>query len=173
MHLTAKPFVLALCLLVTASGALAQYGGGMGGRRGANAMGLPSSRPLPSESSSTGSVTNQVADRLYDLRMRLLITTEQTGPWDLFYNRAMALTGDSMRSSNAFAEQTAVQAIQQRAVVWQNRYTLMEQLSEAVKTLYTSLTPEQQRTADQYLPPVILGLDLDAGLRGSQRRGPG
>ena len=37
----------------------------------------------------------------------------------------------------------------------QSRYALMEALSDSVKKLYAVLSPEQQRVADQYLPPTI------------------
>jgi len=130
--------ILALCLSSLTSSAFAQYGGGMmGGRRGGGAMGMPSSRPVPSEGlPSPGSTTQMLADKLYDLRMRLLITTEQSDAWDLFYNRTMAWMGEPMRAQGYPASPTAVQAAQQRVALWLARAHLMEQIGEAVKTLY-------------------------------------
>gem|GEM_PF-3295269 len=51
----------------------------------------------------------------------------------------------------------------------------MESLNDSVKKLYAILTPDQQRIADQYLPPIIpwdggciisagLPLDLSVGM---------
>lgn len=152
-------FVVA-ALSLCAGQVLAQFGGGiggMGGRRGHGSdSGSSSSRP--SDASATpGARVQQTVEKLYDLRMRLLITTEQAPAWESFYARSVAWATDAAngRRASAVAEQSALQAVQQRLSEAQNRYALMDDLADAVKKLYAQLTPEQQRTADQYLPPVI------------------
>lgn len=166
--------LLPLILAVFTCTSFAQSGGGMGsmggGRR--SQMGMPSNRSTMGEMTpGPASLNNQVADRLYDLRMRLLITKEQTALWDAFYAKVMALTADLGHGQSSFAGQTAVQAVAQRLNQAQNRYALTEQLSDALKNLYPSLTPEQQAIADQYLPPVIPGLDGGSTTRSSVRFG--
>jgi len=114
--------------------------------------------------SNTGSATstpiariNQMVDKLYDLRMRLLITPEQSSTWDDFQARARAWAEEAFRGrmGTATGEQSALQSMQFRLSEAQNRYARMESLNDSVKKLYAILTPDQQRIADQYLPPII------------------
>jgi hypothetical protein len=167
-----RSVLLALVLAATAGEGFAQFGGGMGGgRRGlSNAS---SSRSTDASSASPVSVANQAADKLYDLRTRLLITPEQGPLWEVFYARTLAVASDLARSQSAPPDLNAVQLIQWRLAVAQSRAALLDQLSTAVQSLYASLTPDQQRTADQYLPAAVPGLDADAAARGGLRRSPG
>lgn len=157
-----RSVVVAACLALAGTHALAQFGGGMGGGTGGMGGGRRGHDASASTRSSDASATpvsraQQTADKLYDLRMRLLITPEQALAWESFYARAMAWATEASkgRSASAAAEQSALQAVQLRLSETQNRYALMEDLADAVKKLCAQLTPEQQRTADQYLPLVI------------------
>ena len=98
-----------------------------------------------------------MSDKLYDLRMRLLVTPAQSEAWNDFHAKVWAWSEESFRGrvATASSEQSALQAMQFRLGQTQSRYALMESLSDSVKKLYAVLSPEQQRTADQYLPPVI------------------
>lgn len=139
----------------------AQYGGsGMGSMGG----GRRSRGGDTSNVSNTGSATstpiariNQMVDKLYDLRIRLLITPEQSSTWDDFQAKARAWAEDVFRGRMATAtdEQSALQSMKFRLNEAQNRYARMESLNDSVKKLYAILTPDQQRIADQYLPPII------------------
>ncbi|MCJ0763522.1 Spy/CpxP family protein refolding chaperone [Variovorax terrae] len=154
-----RPLFVAATLALCASQVLAQFSsgmGGMGGRRGRSADTSSSARPSDA-SAAPGSRAQQTVDKLYDLRMRLLITPEQAPAWESFYARTLAWANEAAngRRTSAVAEQSALQAVQLRLSETQNRYALMEDLADAAKKLYAQLTPEQQRTADQYLPPVI------------------
>lgn len=160
-HLVFRHLLLAVGLCTLATASFAQYGGGGGGmgsgRRGRTGD-AGSSQPSTSSTFSV-SRTNQVADKLYDLRMRLLISAEQSALWDTFYARAMAWSAGPgsifAKGPVAASELGAVQAVQQKLGEAQNRYALIEGLADATKALYAVLTPEQQRTADQYLPAAI------------------
>ena len=98
-----------------------------------------------------------MVDKLYDLRMRILITPEQSSAWDNFQGKARAWAEVAFRGRTAIAtdEQSALRSMQLRLSETQNRYAVMESLSDSVKKLYAILSPDQQHIADQYLPPLI------------------
>jgi hypothetical protein len=149
-----QALALGLLLTVLCSQSYAQFGGGGmgGGGRHGGAGGAPGMSQQGDTNTSPVSRQSQIADKLYGLRMRLLITTEQAGAWEAFYAQAMAWSTNAPRSVLASVEQgTALQAMDQRLGDAQNRYALAEALSDTLKRLYAGLTPEQQRTADQYL----------------------
>lgn len=100
---------------------------------------------------------NQMVDKLYDLRIRLLISPEQSSAWDDFQAKARSWAEEAFRGRMATAtgEQSALQSMQFRLSDAKNRYAKMESLNDSVKKLYAILTPDQQRIADQYLPPII------------------
>lgn len=155
-------FAISAVLLASLSTSFAQYGGGMGGgfgrmgggARGRSMDGTGTARSTEAVSLPGGRI-NQTADRLYDLRMRIVIETQQAPAWDEFYAKAMAWAGEAWRGKSAASDQGAVQALQQRLTEAQNRYALMESLADATKKLYAVLSLDQQRIADQYLPPTI------------------
>lgn len=148
---------LALLLAGVAVDSNAQFGGGMGGSgrigRGKGADGQ-SGRPVENRS-STVSRQEQLSNQLFDLRMRLLITPEQTPPWEHFYASFVDLAFGTPKGSVAFAELSALQAMQRQLSLAQNRFARTENLLEATQGLYARLSPEQQRTADQWLPKLL------------------
>jgi hypothetical protein len=144
--------ILALC----ASQAFAQFGGSGsagGGRRGRSSD--PSTQGAGSASTTPGSRTSQTADKLYDLRMRLLITPEQSVAWDVFYAKAMALASAPGSTRMADSYGPALPILEQRLADARTRATLLQALTDATRALYGLLTHDQAATADQYLPAAI------------------
>ena len=156
-----QKLLVASLLAACSATSFSQYGGsGMGSMGG----GRRNRSENTSNVSNTGSATstpiariNQMVDKLYDLRMRLLITPEQSSTWDDFQAKARAWAEEAIRGRRATAtdEQSALRSMQLRLSETQNRYARMESLNDSVKKLYAILTPDQQRIADQYLPPII------------------
>jgi hypothetical protein len=150
--------VAALLLTALSGPSFAQFGGGGGmggGRHGRSANSNPSSSTDPAADTSPEGRRAQLTEKLYDLRLRLLITPEQSTLWDTFSNKVFDLaTRLSMGRAEAY-EETAVQVVQERLAEAQARDTLLANIDLALEQLYASFTPDQQRTADQYLPPVI------------------
>lgn len=131
--------------------------GNMGGGRRSRGGDMPTALNTGSTTSTPIARINQMVDKLYDLRIRLLITPEQSSTWDDFQAKARAWAEEAFRGRMATAtdEQSALRSMQLRLSETQNRYARMESLNDSVKKLYAILTPDQQRIADQYLPPII------------------
>lgn len=161
--------VIAIILAGVGCDSFAQFGsggiGGMGGMRRNRSGETASSAKTDENSVPVVSRLEQVTNKLFDLRMRLLITPEQSPLWEIFYAKVIELSTTVSRGPSVSGEQTALQAMQRRLTVAQNRFTLTEDIYEAVKKLYASLTPEQQRTADQWLPQAVPDLGADAAQR--------
>ncbi len=129
--------------------------GSMGGGRRSRGGETPNVSNTGSATSTPIARINQMVDKLYDLRIRLLITPEQSSTWDDFQAKARAWAEEAFRGRMATDEQSALRSMQLRLSETQNRYARMESLNDSVKKLYAILTPDQQRIADQYLPPII------------------
>lgn len=148
---------LAAALLAVSTHGFAQFGGsGMGGgRRGAR----PDSAAGPRNGdalSTPATAAGKVRDKLYDLRLQLMIEPAQSPLWDRFSDAVWELVGrGGMAGAPPSDEQTAVQFAQQRAAQAQERALRVQSVSDALSALYNALTPEQRHIADQNLPAVI------------------
>ena len=160
-----RTVTVAALLVLAAVDASAQFGGGMGGmgggRRGSQMGSMGSGRPssVQDGGSAPQSLTSQAADRLYDLRMRLLITPQQAPVWDAFSARVVAFASEMGREHLPQPEDSATVAMERRVTAMQNRFALLEQINDETKRLYAALSAEQQKVADQHLPPVVVGLE--------------
>jgi hypothetical protein len=158
--------LIGLALLATGaswaqmSGGMGGMGGGMGGRRGHDSSGPRGDKPKDKDAAPTETRIEQINDRLAELKNRLGLSPEQQPQFDKMETRVMAYFLDFTRPAPAVsAQQTAVQYVQQRLTLAQNRYTLMEDVADAVQGLYKGLTPAQQRIVDQSLPGIIPQVD--------------
>ncbi|MES2190425.1 MAG: hypothetical protein V4454_09890 [Pseudomonadota bacterium] len=163
-----KQIMVAGVLAGIACSTYAQFGGGMGGTGGMGGMrrggggGGQSERPAENASRAAPSM-EQINSRLYDLRLRLLITPGQSAAWEGFRNKFIDLATARPRSPSALEMQTAQLAMQYQLGMAQDRFTLTEMLYEAHKTLFASLTPDQQHAADQAIPPLLAELGAGSG----------
>lgn len=153
-----RALVLGVAVTSFASLGHAQFGGGAagGGRRGRGAEQAPGAhateQPLSSEARAS-----QIREQLYDLRVRLAITPEQSPLWDSFDAKAWdwALGKSSARPIDPDGL-TAVQAIDRKVAAFRSDARRMDEVGEAVRKLYASLTEEQRQVADRFLPPAVL-----------------
>ena len=120
----------------------------------AGASEAPSTRGNASPA-ATLSRGEQLANGLYDFRVRLLVTPEQSPAWEAFHARFMELAASWSRVQSSATEQSALEAMQRQLSAAQDCYTLTENLAEATKVLYAALSVEQRRTADQMLPALL------------------
>lgn len=133
-------------------GGMGVGGGGMGGRRGRQ----PDADTSHAADANPMNRSAQVRDRLNDLRLRLLITPEQSSAWDDFYAKAWdLLVRGSLAQSPEDGSQNAAQSIRQRAAEAGKKSAQWQQLADSVDRLYAMLSPDQQRIADQELPPLL------------------
>ncbi|MDO5693726.1 MAG: Spy/CpxP family protein refolding chaperone [Pseudomonadota bacterium] len=103
------------------------------------------------------------AQRMADLKARLKITAEQEGAWNA-YTAAMQPPANAQRlgprmNSAEFDKLTTPQRIDRLEQFATERQAQMKQRSDAIKTFYAQLSPEQQKLYD------------DRAMRGG-KRGP-
>ena len=131
-------------------------------------------RRIHESSASAGpeSGFQRLASQLFDLRMRLLISAAQSSAWESVYarcmNRALARP-----PSVVSVEPLAIQTMQRQTHLERDRLFGTELLSAATENLYRSLSPDQQRIADQLLPDLIsdfIGATSWTGTFAGQRR---
>ncbi|MBB3178269.1 Spy/CpxP family protein refolding chaperone [Variovorax sp. Sphag1AA] len=166
------PRLAAAFLLITLAGSgFAQFGGGMGGggmggRHGSGGGSAPA--PRRDTSSSPATLASAASSRLYDLRLRLRITQEQSALWDAFQAKAWDLLVHNAVHAPGDSEATAAQAVRARADRIQTNAQQWAALADAVDRLYQSLSPEQRQTADQELLKVLPGgVEAATGAAGS------
>ncbi|MDB5859871.1 MAG: hypothetical protein JWQ76_3560 [Ramlibacter sp.] len=150
--------VLALACSVPADAQFSSggMGGGGGGRRGMRSP--EAAAPRDAETSHAISV----ADALYEVRMRLLITQDQAPAWERFHQAYLGWSALAGRPRAVSAPAGALQSVQEQLTLAQNRFASTEDLAAAAKTLYAGLTEIQQQLADDVIPR-LLGLTSPSG----------
>lgn len=147
----------------------AQMGGGMGGmRRGGGGGGGGGAMQREGAAKDDGPT---LPDRLYELRMRLLIDPDQAAAWERFHADTLAMARPQPRSVSVPEESSALQSMQRELTLVQNRYALVENMAASLKALYAQLRPEQQQVADQLVPrllPFVMQPAGGAGARGAR-----
>jgi hypothetical protein len=153
-------FALAAALLAVSGHGFAQFGGGGGGMGGGGRRGArPDSAASPRNGdnlSTPATAAGKVRDKLYDLRLQLMIAPAQSAAWDRFADAVWDMVGHGgMAGAPPADDQTAVQFVQQRVAQAQERTRRIQGVSDALSALYETMTPEQRHIADQNLPAVI------------------
>ena len=179
---SAVVFVTAISLLAIATDALAQFGGRMpdSGRGGRGPGG--DARTAAPRSMDQESRVDLFEATLHELREDLKLTPAQQGAWDAYEGKVRALAADLKRERNRRLQQpeeqkTALQRIDQMVDVARNRLAALEEIADAAKALYASLTPEQRAIADARLASAIptanesMARGMPSG-PGELRRGP-
>jgi len=159
MKMRLQRAALAAMLLAAGSQGFAQFGGGMGGMGGRSRGRSPDTAASGRGADPAGNpltAAAQMREKLYALRLRLMLTAEQAPLWEKFSSAVwdMGSRGDWSSSPTA-TEPTAVQALQQRAAQAQERTARLQALSDAASQLYAVLTPDQRHMADQDLPGLL------------------
>lgn len=159
MRTAKKRTAVAIVLATFALFADAQMDGGM--RRGKELEGGRGAEREKSGPPAQSSV-DQLGARLYDLRMRLLITPAQAPAWESFYARWMDRAGPRAGVEPAETPgSSALHAVQRQLALDRGRVALTESLYAATENLYGQLEPEQQRTADQWLPQLLMATTVE------------
>lgn len=151
----------------------------MGGRGDRGGRGAESRAPSSAQAQpQSANALSRVDARLAELRTLIRPTKEQQPAWDRYSLAVYRLAGDVARSQDTPlpADATGPQRLERVADVARNRLTAIEDVVDAGKALYATLTPEQRAAADarignEVLP--LLGGGGDGGPRGpSDRRAP-
>jgi hypothetical protein len=157
--------LIAALLLAAAVQACSQFGGMGGGMRhgGGDRRSGQEGNEQRSNETARLSANDQIRLRLTDLRIALNLTREQAAPWQAYEDKVIEMFSDSGRDAGVSAGGNALNQIDRRVTAEQSRAAAMEQLSNAAKKLYSTLTDEQKRVADRMLastvPVASLGLE--------------
>ena len=160
-----RRFGLAALALATAAGpALAQFGRRRGG------MGERDSRPADKGGGEPG--VNALEVTLHELHEDLKLTAAQEPAWDSYIEKVRALSNDVARErAQRPAQLSVVQRIDRVVDGVRNRLTAVEDIAQAAKALYASLTTEQQPAADPRLAN-IMAMPLQQQPEGFRGRAP-
>lgn len=157
----------AIALALAGADALAQLpGGGQGGGRGGTG-GMLSGRSAQRGEKAPDtpvSLMGQVELQLDRLEEDLRITAAQQATWDAFARKVIRLADDTARARFAARSQqqetptTALQQFDRLADTARNRVTAVEEIADAGRALYATLTTEQKALADRRLAQIVLAL---------------
>jgi len=117
-----------------------------------------------------------VGIRLSQLEEDLQITSAQAPLWKTYRTRVMDMLEDTKRGPRVSASETnAPKRLDALADMARNRLTAVEDIVEAGKALYASLTPAQREVADRRLAlplATLTGNDAGSDLRMQPRPAP-
>ena len=138
-------------------------GGSQGSSSGATH--LPNTRPVqdPKKADAPVSLRAQVQETLSRTADDLRINASQEKAWNAYATRVIRLADDITRARFAMRDAasegvTAPQVFDRISETAQNRMTAVEEIVDAGRALYATLSPTQQRLADKQLAAVVLSL---------------
>ena len=134
----------------------------------------PTPKARPSE--NPGSVGAPVLVLLDQLETELKLTPEQRPAWNAYTDKVLRLADDMTRSRFAArtsprADLSAVQQLEELTDTERNRLTAIEDITEAGKAFYATLTSEQKSIADRKLVLPIRPLATGVALPGTPGAG--
>jgi hypothetical protein len=120
--------------------------------------------PPPVEEPDRGAVQRETMGsefnlHVLDVQRRLKLQPAQQPAWDTYARRVRALMLDQLRGiPRAPENEDAPHQINRRVDVVRNRLAAMEDVADAAGQLYTLLSPEQRKLADELLPTTVPAL---------------
>jgi hypothetical protein len=139
---------LTLVLVAAATPTLAQDPG----RRG----GPPGPEEADRGAIQRGTLAGEYSAHLQEVKQRLKLQAEQQAAWESFARRVQALMEDQMRGvARPDDREDALHQINRRVDVVRNRLAAMEDIADAASRLYSMLSPDQRKTADELLPTTV------------------
>ena len=138
-------------------------GGSQGSASGASHLPPPKSTPDAKKADAPVSLSAQVQETLSRTADELRINGSQEKAWNAYATRVIRLADDISRARFAMRDAqsegvTAPQLFDRIAETAQNRMTAVEEIVDAGRALYATLSPTQQRLADKQLAAVVLSL---------------
>jgi hypothetical protein len=155
-----------LCIALLATDAQAQMGGGMGGMGGMRRGGSGDHASRSADSTPARAARPMLTDRLDQVAAQLLLSREQARAWEAFRAAFMALQRPPGGAVALSESTSALAAMQQKLSQAQDRFALMEALSDALKQLEQEFDAQQRDAADRLLPALL------AEFAGPSREGP-
>ncbi len=166
----------AVATLVVAAAASAQPGGG-DPRSIAGKMSRPPGMARDDARAAGANLAELVNIRLSQLEEDLNLTPSQLAPWNAYRDRVIRMLDDTRRGNRLMAtETTAPKRLDGLNDVARNRLAAVEDIVDAGKALYATLTPEQQAIADRRLAlplETLTGNDSGSEVRAGNSGRPG
>lgn len=156
--------VLAAAALVSAGVASGQVSGGAGGGRGSRggdtSRSMLGNRPAELDAGIAANVLAVVKYRLDQLEEDLRLSPEQRGAWLDYREHVIRMAEDTQRAARAalVGEMTAPKRLDRFADIARDRLTALEDIADAGKKLYATLTPAQAAVADRAMAVPIAAL---------------
>ena len=161
-------FVIGIAAASTALESIAQFGGGApgGGMRGNR--GRPDSQSREQRLPVQDNSPEQVEDRLGMLEEDLHLSPGQRAAWQAYSDKVVALATDvgrdRTRGALGASSMSSLRQIDPAVDMARNRLTALEDIAAAAKTLYGSLTPQQQSVADPRLANIVSAIASPAAV---------
>lgn len=118
-------------------------------------------RPRPEQEGNTGvTVLSTVQFRLELLEEDLRLLPEQRSAWQSYRERVLKLAEDAQRAARTAlgGDLSAPQRLDRLADIARDRLTAIEDIVDAGKHLYATLTPAQQIVADRRMAVPLMSL---------------
>lgn len=163
-----RSLLLSLALLAACGQASAQSGGPHRGGEGRARQGPGGEPPEVTRMSPN----DQVRMQLNGVRSALRLSPEQGAAWQVYEERVIELLEDMARVAESPAGEGALKQIDRKVDLARNRLAAIEDVSDAAKKLYASLSSEQKATADRMLPGTVPALYAGQAIRPQGERQP-
>lgn len=150
-----------LAAALTLAGCAAQCGppgGGPPGSRGSPPAEMGGALPRGANSAAAARrmMIEQNNERLAKAYSQLAISAQQSTAWDSYASSVGALMADVLRAQQVEPEDAGgLQRLDLRVDAARNRYAAIENVADAMRALYASLSDDQRRTADRVLPATV------------------
>lgn len=149
-----------LAAALTLAGCAAQCGppgGGPAGSRGGPPAEMGGAMPRGANSAAAARrmMIEQNNERLAKAYSQLAISAQQSTAWDSYASSVGALMADLLRAQVEPEDAGGLQRLDLRVDAARNRYAAIENVADAMRTLYASLSDDQRRTADRVLPATV------------------
>lgn len=142
---------LGFALAAAAAEAHAQFGGR--GNRSRQSVGGDQGK------GGDGPSPNTLETTLYELEEDLKLTPAQQPLWESYTAKVRALVTDAARErarGKTVSELKIIPRLDHMLDIERNKLTALEDIVQAAKTLYASLSPEQQAAADPRLANIVM-----------------
>ncbi len=171
--------VLATAALAISGAACGQMPGGAGagrGARGGDSSRMGINRPAEQDVNPAANVLAVVQYRLDQLDLDLLLSPDQRPAWLAYRERVLRMAEDSQRAARAAlgGDMPAPKRLDKLADIARDRLTAVEDIVDAGKNLYATLTPAQQIVADRRMAVPVMalaGVEPTGGARAPPLRG--
>jgi hypothetical protein len=133
--------------------------GGRGPRSGAPGPDEADRAALERGAIARGTLAGEFTAHLQDVRQRLKLEPAQQAAWDRYASRAEALMQDQLRGiAHPLEHEDALHQIDRRVDIVRNRLAAMEDIADSARLLYSMLSADQRKMADELMPTTVPAL---------------